>query len=69
MSNLEPLRALLLAGNVDITYEEQAETRKTGHRNGLHKYKTYFQADSIISRTAGQSTAQIQPRFSPKYWL
>ncbi len=32
------------AGSVAITYEKQDEVLKKGHRNGVHKYKTYFQA-------------------------
>lgn len=34
-----------------FTYEEQDEVLQTGHRNGVHKYKTYFQAGSSINRT------------------
>jgi len=29
---------------VAITYEEPDELLMTRHRNGVHKYKTYFQA-------------------------
>jgi hypothetical protein len=42
------LEVLLLAGSIAITYEEQDEVLKKGHRNGTHKYKTNFQAGGII---------------------
>jgi len=31
-----------------ITYEEPDELLKVRHRDGVHKYKTYFQAVQII---------------------
>jgi len=42
-----------LAGSVAVIYEEQDEVIKARHRNGVHKYKTYFQAKlTIYSFTA-----------------
>jgi len=41
---------------VAITYEEPDELLKTRHRNGVHKYKTYFQAGSSIYQFAPEST-------------
>jgi acetyl-CoA acetyltransferase len=37
-----------MAGSIAITYEEQDEVLKKGHRNGAHKYKANFQAGRII---------------------
>jgi len=41
---------------VAITYEKPDELLKTRHRNGAHKYKTYFQAELSIYQFDSEST-------------
>jgi hypothetical protein len=41
---------------VAITYEEPDELLKVRHRDGVHKYKTYFQAIMIIYQFSLEST-------------